>query len=135
MNMKWEDDGFKTRMARVRGLGSSRSTVGRWITLRLTAIANIPLSAWFIWFILQANNATHAEFTALLAQPVNTVCMILLIVSVYWHALLGAREIVEDYIQLEWFKLMKLIGMYLFFFAAAITSIYCVLKIAFGGAV
>jgi len=133
MKAKWENDGFKTRVAMVKGLGSSRSAVGRWITLRLTAIANIPLSAWFIWFILQANNATHAEFKALLAQPVNTVCMILLIISVYWHALLGAREIVEDYIQLEWFKLMKLIGMYLFFFAAAVVSIYCVLKIALGG--
>ncbi len=133
MTEKWQDDGFKTPMARVRGLGSSRSAVGRWITLRLSAIANIPLSAWFIWFLLQSKGADHAEFTELLAYPLNTVCMIFLIISVYWHALLGAREIVEDYIQLEWFKMMKLIGMYLFFFAAAVVSIYCVLKISFAG--
>ncbi len=133
MKMKWEDDGFKTRMAQVRGLGSSRSAVGRWVTLRLTAIANIPLSAWFIWFVLQSKDAGHEQFALLMARPVNTVCMILLIISVYWHALLGCREVVEDYIQLEWFKVMKLTGLYLFFFTAAIVSIYCVLKIAFMG--
>ncbi len=133
MTHKWENDGFKTRMAMARGLGSSRSALGRWIILRVTAIANLPLAVWFIWFVAQSRDASHAEFTELLAHPVNTICMILLIISVYWHALLGGREIVEDYIHLEWFKLMKLVGMYLFFFAAAVVSIYCVLSIAFAG--
>lgn len=133
MKQKWEDDGFKTRTARARGLGSSRSAVPRWLVLRITAIANVPLAGWFIWFVLQAKGASHAEFIDLLAFPVNTICMILMIISVYWHALLGGRDIVEDYIQLEWLKLVKITGMYLFFFAAAVASIYCVLRIAFMG--
>ncbi|NCC23261.1 MAG: succinate dehydrogenase, hydrophobic membrane anchor protein [Alphaproteobacteria bacterium] len=133
MSRKWEDNGYKTPMARVRGLGSSRSAVPGWVRLRMTAIANVPLVAWFVWFAVQSIGASHAEFTALLGHPVNAVMMILFIVSVFWHAVLGSREIVEDYIHLEWFKAVKLIGMYLFFFAAAVTAIFCVLKVTFGG--
>jgi succinate dehydrogenase / fumarate reductase membrane anchor subunit len=83
--------------------------------------------------VLQAAGSSHAEFIQLLAQPANTVLMILTIISFYWHSLLGSREIVEDYIHLEWFKTMKLIGMYLFFIASGVLSIFCVLKIAFAG--
>ncbi len=133
MSLKWENTGLKTPMARVQGLGSAKSGSDSWVRLRVTAIANIPLVIWFVWFVKQSVGLPHAEFTALLAQPWNAVAMILFIVSVFWHALLGCREIVEDYIHLEWFRLMKLVGMYLFFFAAAVVCLFCVLKIALAG--
>ncbi len=133
MTAKWEDNGFKTPLARVRGLGAARSAVEGWMTLRITAIANIPLIAWFVWFVIQSVGLSHEQFTAFLAQPVNAVLMILFIVSAFWHGYLGSKEIVEDYVHLEWFKMMKLIGMKLFMFAGAVIGIFCVLKIAFGG--
>lgn len=128
---KWQDDGFKTPMSRAKGLGASHSGVKSWIVLRLTAIANIPLLAWFVWFCISSIGMEHHEFVAFLGYPVNAVLMILLIISFFWHGLLGCREIIEDYIQLEWFKNLKLIGMYLFFSAAIIIGVFCVLKVAF----
>ena len=130
MKMKWEKHGMKTPLARARGLGAARGAVEGWIKLRVTAIANAILSVWFIWFLCGAIGASHAEFTEKLADPRNAICMILLVISAFMHAVLGNREIVEDYFHNEFFKITKLIGIYLFFFALAAACIFSILKIA-----
>lgn len=129
-NMKW-DKGVKTPLARARGLGAAGGAVEGWIKLRLTAIANAIISIWFIWFIMQVIGASHAEFVAELSDPRNAIMMILFIISVFVHAGLGCREVVEDYFHIEWMKLSKLVGIYLFFFAAGVACVFSVLKIAF----
>lgn len=131
MSMKWEDKGIKAPLARARGLGASRSVVDGWISLRVSAIANAIAAVWFIWFVSVNAGASHAEFTQSLSDPRNAIMMILFIVSGFYHAIGGSREIVEDYIHSEGFKIFKLVGMYLFFFAAGVASVFSVLKIAF----
>ncbi len=130
MKMKWDNHGMKTPLARARGLGSASGAVENWIKLRVTAIGNVFLSIWFIWFLTGAIGASHEEFTAKLADPRNAICMILLIISAFTHAVLGNREVVEDYFHNEFFKIFKLVGMYLFFFAVAAACIFSILKIA-----
>lgn len=131
MSMKWENHGYKTPLARARGLGAARNAVPNWIKLRVTAIGNALLSVWFLWFLSQTIGASHAEFTAKLADPRNAICMVLLIISAFTHAVLGNREVVEDYFHNEYCKIFKLVGMFLFFFAVALACIFSVLKIAF----
>lgn len=121
---------IETTLARARGHGSAHHGVESWIRLRVTAVGNAVLGLWFIWFVKKSVGLDHAGFTELLAQPCNAVAMILLIVSVFYHATLGCREIVEDYVHAECLKITKLLGMYLFFFAAAVACIFSVLKIA-----
>lgn len=130
MNMKWEDKGMKSPLARAKGLGSAHEGVDHWFKQRITAISNIPLVLWFVYSIVQIKGASHAEFTGWLAEPINAILMILLIISVFYHAKLGTQVIVEDYIHNEGFKMVKLIGMKLFFFAMGIACIFSILKIA-----
>ena len=130
MSMKW-DKGVKTPLARARGLGAAGGAVEGWIKLRVTAIGNAILSIWFLWFLSQTIGASHAEFTEKLADPRNAICMILLIISTFIHAVLGNREVVEDYVHNEFCKISKLVGMYLFFFAVAVACVFSVLKISF----
>lgn len=131
MKLKWDDKGIKSPLAKARGLGSAGGT-DHWMAQRLTAIANIPLIIWFVWSIISQKGATHEEFTTWLAHPVNAILMILLVISAFYHAYLGARVITEDYIHCEAFKMVKLIGQKLFFLAAAVACIFSILKIAFG---
>ena len=131
MHMKWDNHGLKTPLARAKGLGAARGAVDNWIKLRVTAIANVILAIWFFWFLSQVIGTGYDGFTEKLADPRNAIAMILLIISSFYHAVLGSREVVEDYIHHEGFKLFKLVGTYLFFFALGIASIFSVLKIAF----
>lgn len=131
MAMKWEDHGIKSPMARAKGLGSAGEGLDHWMGQKITAISNVLLVSWLIFSIISLNGATYTEFTGWLAQPVNAILMILLVISTFYHAVLGSQTVVEDYIHHEGFKLFKLIGQRLFFFAIGVACIFSVLKIAF----
>lgn len=124
-------DQYATPLKRAKGLGSAHEGTDHWMKQKITAILNIPLVLWFVWSIINLQGASHAEFIVWQAQPANAVLMIMLIISVLYHAKLGSQVVVEDYISTEWFKMMKLIGQKIFFFGLGIMCIFCVLKIAF----
>lgn len=130
MSSKSKDD-FLSPLAKAKGLGSAHEGMHHWLNQRITAIANIPLVIWLLVNTIRMRGASYEVFTAWLAQPVNAVLMILLIVSVFYHAVLGTQVVIEDYIHNKGFKLFKLIGTKLFFLALAIACIFSVLKIAF----
>lgn len=124
-------DKYAAPLKNAKGLGSAKEGVDHWMKQKITAIANVPLILWLIWSIVSLQGASYAEFTGWLAQPVNAILMILLIISVCIHAKLGAQVITEDYIHRECMKNFKLIGQKLFFFGVAVACIFSVLKIAF----
>ncbi len=130
MSMKWENTGMKSELAKAKGLGSAHEGADHWLAQRITAIANIPLVLWFVYSIVQMKDATHAQFTGWLEHPLNAILMILLIISVFYHAKLGAQVVVEDYIHNEGFKTVKLICQKLVFFGLGIACIFSILKIA-----
>lgn len=130
MTMKWEDKGIKTPLARARGLGSAKEGTDHWMMQRVTAIANVPLMIWLVYSIIALKGSSHTDFTAWLAHPVNAILMILVVISTFYHAKLGSQVVIEDYIHHEGFKMFKLIGQKLFFFAMAVACIFSVLKIA-----
>lgn len=121
---------IRTPLAQARGLGSARDGVGRWVALRVSAVANVFLLAWFAWFTLGAIGMDYTQITYRLGHPFNAVAMILFTMSVFWHAAIGMREIVEDYIACEGLRIASLIGLYMMIFALAILCIFSVLKIA-----
>ncbi len=130
-NSKKED--FKSPLSAARGEGSTQSGAHHWMHERITSVASIPLMIWLVWSVTNFGILDYASFTAWLAQPVNAVLMILSIITTFYHAALGAQVIIEDYIHNEGYKLAKLISIKLFFFAAAVATIFSILKIAFAG--
>lgn len=121
---------IQSDLAKAKGLGSAHHGTEHWMAQRITALSNIPLVIWFIYSVMSLKGASHAEFTAYMAEPYNAFAAILLVMSVFYHAVLGAQVVVEDYISCKCFKMMKLIGMKLFFTALAVACIFSILKIA-----
>ena len=130
MKMKWEKNGLKSPLARARGLGSAHEGADHWMAQRMTALANLPLVIWFVYSFIKMHDASHAEFTSWLAEPLNAILSILFVISTFYHAVLGSQVVVEDYIHTEWFKTLKLIGNKLFFTGLGIACIFSILKIA-----
>ena len=129
--MSKNNDKYVAPLKKAKGLGSAHEGVDHWMKQKITAIANIPLVLWLICSIVSLQGASYGEFTSWMAQPVNAILMILLIISVCIHAKLGAQVITEDYISNRAFRMVKLIGQKLFFFGIAVACIFSVLKIAF----
>ena len=124
------DKGMRTDLGRVRGLGTAKEGVHHWWMQRLTAIALIPLTLWFIISIATLNNASYTETVNWLSIPLVSIFMILLVSATLYHALLGVQVIVEDYIHQEGLKFLLLIGLKFIFLVLGVVAIFSLLKIA-----
>ena len=121
---------MRTDLGRVRGLGTAKEGVHHWWMQRLTAIALIPLTLWFIISIATLNNASYTETVNWLSIPLVSIFMILLVSATLYHALLGVQVVVEDYIHQEGFKFLLLIGLKFIFVVLGVVAIFSLLKIA-----
>jgi succinate dehydrogenase / fumarate reductase membrane anchor subunit len=121
-------------LRRVLGAGPSRSGVRDWWRQRLTSIALVPLSIWFVVSLLALPSFDHVMVVAWMAQSWTALLLILLVLIGAWHSQLGLKVIIEDYVHDEGGKtlLLVLIGFAHVLIAAAGT--FAVLKVAFGGA-
>ena len=123
---------LRSDLGQVRGLGSAKQGSHHWWHQRLTAIALVPLSLWFVVALLGRLDASHAETVAWISSPLITVLMIALIISTFYHTILGLQVVIEDYVHLEWAKITLLILMKLGFAFGGLLGVVAVLKISFG---
>jgi succinate dehydrogenase, hydrophobic membrane anchor protein len=124
---------LRTPLARARGLGSAKEGVSHWWWQRLTAVALVPLSLWFVIELIAYTHADHATVSDWIRAPLTTTLLILFIVTTLYHTQLGMQVVFEDYIHTEWVKLTCFV---LLKFAAvflAVAGILSVLRIALGG--
>ena len=123
---------FRTRLGRVRGLGSARAGTAHWWGQRLTALAMLPLVFWFVVSLVALAGAPHAAVVAWIKGPITPVLLVALIVAVFYHLALGVQVVAEDYIHTEWRKLAVIITVKFASLLAALTGIVAVLRIALG---
>ena len=127
------DNSMRTPIGRVRGLGSAKSGLHHWWMQRVTAVALIPLTLWFVASLISLAGAGYAETVAWLGSPGVAVLMIALIIATFYHAALGLQVVIEDYVHHEGVKLVTLLGVKLLASLLAIAALFAVLKLAFGG--
>ncbi|NNG05801.1 MAG: succinate dehydrogenase, hydrophobic membrane anchor protein [Inquilinus sp.] len=125
--------GLRTPLSRARGLGSAKDGTHHWWIQRITAIALVPLSLWFVASMVGLAGADHAAVTAWLAHPAVAVLMVLLVAATLHHAQLGLQTMYEDYIHLHWLKIVADLTTKMASLALGVAAAFAVLKIALGG--
>ena len=123
---------MRSALGRVRHLGSAKEGVQHWWAQRLTALALVPLTIWFVASVAYLAGADHAAFTGWIARPYNALLMIVLLAAGFHHAQLGLQVVIEDYVHGEGVKLVSLIVVKFAALLLALAGIFAVLKIAFG---
>ncbi len=125
---------MRTPLGRARGLGTAKAGVAHWWAQRLTALALIPLSIWFVVAVITHIGADYTVARAWIGQPVNAGLFILLIAATFHHAQLGIQVVIEDYVHGEATKLAVLITVKGAAIVAGLAAILAVLSIVFGSA-
>lgn len=126
--------GNGTSIGRVRGLGSAHNGAHHWLLQRFTAVGNLLLMAWFITSVLLLPDLSYGTASEWLAKPVPATAMALLVISTFWHARLGLQVVVEDYVHDHGNKFIVLTVLNLAAFAGAAFGLFCVIRLALGGA-
>jgi len=126
--------GNGTSIGRVRGLGAAHSGSDHWLVIRYTAIGSMLLTVWFGVSILLLPNLGHATVLEWLARPVPATAMALFILVNIWHARLGIQVVIEDYVHEHANKFAAITALNLLSFAGAAFGLFCVIRLALGGA-
>ena len=122
---------LRTPLARARGLGSAKEGVEHWWMQRLTAIALLPLTLWFVFSIALLAGADGAQAQAWVAFPMNAIMLSVWVVALFHHSQLGLQVVLEDYVHHEGLKIASLILIKFTHFVAGAAAIFAILKIAF----
>lgn len=117
---------------RALALGSSRKGAGEWWAERVSAVALVPLTIWFLASVIALTGSDHAAFVAWLEMPFATVGMLLLLIALFHHTALGLQVIIEDYVH-SGAKFAAIIATRLGCFALAVAGIVATLRIAYVG--
>ncbi len=123
---------FRTPLARARGLGSAKSGTHHWWMQRLTAMALVPLSLWFVASLIALVTADHTTVIAWLHSPLVAILCCALIVAIFYHGQLGLQVVVEDYVHTESLKLASIVIAKFLSLLMAGACLFAVLSIAFG---
>ena len=97
-------DMLRSPLGRARGLGSARAGSKHWWAQRLTSVALVPLTLWFIWSMLRLTGASQIDVAYWLASTVRMALMLALIAATFHHLQLGLRVVIEDYVPQEGVK-------------------------------
>ena len=122
---------FRTPLGRVRGLGSAKDGTEHWWMQRLTALALIPITVWFVISVVGMVGASYEEFSAWLASPLVAGIFLILIAATFYHAVLGLQVVVEDYLHNEGVKIATLLAVKAAAVLLGLTAALSVLRLLF----
>lgn len=125
-----KDNAMRTPLKKVRGLGSAKSGVHHWWNQRLSAFAMVPLMSWAVFTLATMPTLTYADALSVVQHPLNATMLVLFLGTGFWHAALGLRVVIEDYIgnEAQRMTLITLINGALILLGAL--SVFSVLRIA-----
>ncbi len=125
--------GNGTPIGRVRGLGTAHEGAHHWLLQRFTAIGNLVLMSYLVVSFALLGDYGYATCVKWLQQPVAATAVILLVISVFWHARLGLQVLIEDYIHEPGSKFASIAALNLAIIGGGAFAIFSVAALAFGG--
>ncbi len=122
-------DMLRSPLGRARGLGPARAGSHHWWAQRLTAIALVPLTLWFICGAIRMTGASRLDVEEWLSSPLTMTLMLALVIATFHHLQLGLQIVIEDYVHKESTRLTAMLAMKAACILLALACIISVLRL------
>ena len=99
---------------------------------RATAIANVPLVLFLLWFIISHLGAARADVVASVQNPFTAILLVLSFASILWHMRLGMEMVIEDYVQDARALHGSLLANTIFTAVVGVAALYAIIRMSFG---
>lgn len=133
MNKDTSATALRSSLGRVRYLGSAKKGTEHWVSQRVTSIALLPLTVWFVISMVALAGASYVETVLWLAHPLNAVLMIALLGLTFHHTASGLQVVVEDYLRPERWKIAAILAIRGLCWIGFLATAFAVLRVALSG--
>jgi len=123
---------LRSPLGRVLGLGSAKEGSGHWWAQRVTAVALLPLTVWFVISLLTLPGLDYETVRTWVSVPITGFLSVLLVAVLTYHSYLGTIVIVEDYVSSSGMKVLSLMVLRFLYVLAGGAAIFAILRVAFG---
>lgn len=89
---------MRSQLGRAKGLGAGGG-VEHWWVERVTAIALVPLTLWFVFAVLSLLGQPQPVVREWAGRPWNAVLLLALLGMTFHHMQLGIQVVLEDYVE------------------------------------
>ena len=121
---------MQTPLHKVQGLGASHTGTGHFWRERVTAIALMPLSLWFLYVMLGMAGTNEVTALQFLAHPWNAILMGAFVSFSLYHAGLGLQVVVDDYVHAPASRIFLLLAIRAALLACWLVSLFATIRIA-----
>jgi succinate dehydrogenase / fumarate reductase, membrane anchor subunit len=123
---------LRSPVGRVLGLGSAKDGTSHWWAQRVSAVALIPLTLWFLLSLLALPALDYATVRAWLSVPLSGLLAVLLVAVLTYHSYLGTTVVIEDYVHAAGSKILSLLLLKFLYVLVGGAGIFAILHVAFG---
>ena len=111
---------YRSDLSKAKNLGAAGSGFHHWWHQRLTAIIISIMILWVIYFFGEISKSNFTTVISHLQKPFNIAMLVILFLTVMYHAVLGMQVVIEDYISCRIYRFVLVVGIQIF---AIITAI------------
>lgn len=127
---------LRSALGRAQGHGAAHSGVHHWWMQRLTSLALVPLSVWFVTSLMALQRAggghSYDNVRAWMGQGWSVLLLTLLVLVGAWHSRLGVQVVIEDYVHDSGSKTLALILSNFLHVLLAAAGVLAILRVSFG---
>ena len=123
---------LRSPLSRVLGLGSAKDGTAHWWAQRVTAVALVPLTVWFVFSLLTLPDFDYETVRTWLSVPVTGFLAVLLVGVLSYHSYLGTIVIVEDYVTSSGMKVLTLMSLRFLYVLAGGAAMFAILRVVLG---
>lgn len=123
---------LRSPLGRVLGMGSAKDGTGHWWAQRVTAVALVPLTLWFVLSLLMLPGLDYDTVREWASTPSTGFLASLLVAVMAYHSYLGTHVIVEDYVHSAGSKIIVLLLLRFAYVLSGGACIFAILRMAFG---
>jgi succinate dehydrogenase / fumarate reductase membrane anchor subunit len=113
-------------------MGSAKEGTAHWWAQRVTAVALIPLTLWFVFSLLTLPDLHYDTVRTWLAVPISGFLAVLLVAVLAYHSYLGTTVIVEDYVTSAGIRVLTQMSLLFLYVLCGGAAIFAILRVVLG---
>lgn len=121
---------LRTPLGRVRGTGSAGEGVGHWWWVRVSAVALVPLSLWFVLSLTGLRDLEYLTVRSWVGEGWNPILLVAMIGLTVYHSALGLQVVIEDYVHAKTAKLFTLFASTFVHGIVGVACVFAIIKIS-----